>query len=107
MRYFEDCRECAYSEISTAGRNQRMNIDHGLAPVEFLPYRLVRRVAEPLVAIVGLQADAIRLQRIEGIFDFLQRAVGVEAKTWVARALPAAGSTPARHAQSVWRPAPW
>src|SRR5450755_2181054 len=78
VRYLDYRRECTDAKIFAAGRDQRMDIDDRLASVEFVPYGFVRRIAEPLVAVVGLQADAIRLQRIEGIFDFLERRVDVE-----------------------------
>jgi len=35
--------------------DQRMHIDDGLAAVEFLQHRLVDGIAQPLVAVVGLQ----------------------------------------------------
>ncbi len=36
------------------------------------------RVAEPLVAVTALQADAVGLQRVEGVFDLFQGRVDVE-----------------------------
>ena len=51
-----------------------MNINHGLAAIEFLEHRRVQGIAEPFVAVIGLQPDAIRLERIEGVLDLAQAA---------------------------------
>jgi len=55
-----------------------MHIDHRLAPVELVENRPIRRVAQPLVAVIRLQPDAVRLERVERVFDFLERGVDVE-----------------------------
>lgn len=36
-------------------------VDHGIAAVEFLPDRLERLVAEPLIAVAGKESRTIRL----------------------------------------------
>jgi hypothetical protein len=49
-----------------------------LRPVQLVENRLENAMTEPLFAVIRLQADTIGLQRIEGIFDFLERPVDVE-----------------------------
>ena len=55
----------------------RMGIDDDLAPVEFFHDRQEGGIAEPLVVIVRHQADAVELERVERVGDFLQAAVDV------------------------------
>ena len=75
MRHFDHRGEGADAQPPAATRDQRMHIDHGFAPVELFEDRLVGGVAEPFVAVVGLQIDAVGLQRIEGVFDLFQRQI--------------------------------
>ena len=63
VRHLDHRRERADAEPAAAGGDQRMHIDHGLAAVQFLQHRLVHRIAEPLVAVVALQVDAVGLER--------------------------------------------
>ena len=58
----------------------RMGIDRGVAPVELLPDRIEERVAEPLVAVVRHHADAIDVERVEDVADFLQRLVDMRQR---------------------------
>src|SRR4029079_8994870 len=62
----------------TAGRDQRMEVDHRLATIELLEDRAIGRIAGPLVAVVGLQAEPISLQRAERIVDLPQARVDVD-----------------------------
>src|SRR5712671_3673113 len=78
VRNLEHRREGADAELAAAGGDERMDIDHRLAPVELLEHRLVDRIAEPFVAVIRLNADAVSLQGIEGIFDFLEGRVDVD-----------------------------
>src|SRR6266404_9101505 len=48
-------RKGANAERAAAARDQRMHVDDGLAPVEFLEHWLVSRIAEPFVAVTALQ----------------------------------------------------
>ena len=66
-----------------------MHIDHRLAPVQFVEHRPVARIAQPAVAVVGLQADAVGLERVEDILDFALRAIGVEHRQGRNQAEPA------------------
>ena len=54
-----------------------MNKDDGFAPVQFAPDRREDRVAGIFVANAAEDADAIRVQRVEGVLDFAQRAINV------------------------------
>jgi hypothetical protein len=42
------------------------HVDDGFSTVELLEHRLVDGIAEPFVAVVGRQVDAVRLDDIEG-----------------------------------------
>src|SRR5260370_17648249 len=55
-----------------------MQIDEGLAPVEFLEHWLVSRIAEPFVAVTALQADPIGFQGVEGVFDLLESGIDLQ-----------------------------
>ena len=57
-----------------------MHVDHGLAAVELGIDRRERCVAEILAVVACQQADAVGLERVEGVFDFLQAAVGVRRR---------------------------
>ena len=55
-----------------------MHVDHRLAPVEFVEHRPVDGIAQPLVAVVRLQPDAVGFERVEHVFDLFKRGVDVE-----------------------------
>src|SRR5262249_51166905 len=67
-RRFPDPLHQVYAAIGAG----RMGVDRGLAAVEFLPYRRELREAEPFVAVARHHADAIGLERVEGIGDLLE-----------------------------------
>ena len=69
-------RNIGHDFRAAVGR-RRMRINHHAAPVEFFENRKKRRIAEQLAAITGPQINAVRLQRIECVFDFTQTAVDV------------------------------
>jgi hypothetical protein len=54
-----------------------MHVDQRLAPVELFVDRGEGRIAEILRAVAREQPNPVRLQRIEGAFDFLEAAVDV------------------------------
>ena len=54
-----------------------MDVDHSVAPVEFLHHRTVSRIAEPGVSIARKKTDAVGLERVVGVSDFLQCGVNV------------------------------
>ena len=58
-------------------RRGRMHVDHRFAAVELLEHRQERRVAEIFVVVAREQRDAVGLEHVEGIFDFLEAALGV------------------------------
>src|SRR5262245_64831847 len=58
----------------------RMGVDRGPAAVELLPYRCELRVAEPFVAVACHHADAVGLERVEGIRDLLEASVDVRQR---------------------------
>ena len=111
VRHLDHRRERADAEPAAAGGDQRMDVDHGLAAVQLLQHRLVDRIAQPLVAVVGLQVDAVGLEGVEGVFDLLQRHVDVhhrqrredaEAARIIAPHL--GGEVLADARRSCWRP---
>ena len=111
VRHLDHRRERADAQPSAAGRHQRMDVDHGLAAVQLLQHRLVHRIAQPFVAVVGLQVDAVGLDGVEGVFDLLQRHVDVHHRqrrehAEAARIVAAASwrRSPGRRARSWWRP---
>ena len=73
----EHRRKGADAEPAAATRHQRMHIGDCLAAIELLQHRLIGRIAEPLVAVIGLQVDAVGVQRIEDVFDLFQGGVDV------------------------------
>ena len=70
----------ALHQIDAAIGAGRMGVDRGLAAVELLPDRSEGGVAEPLVAVARHDADAVDLQRVEGVGDFLQALVDVRQR---------------------------
>ena len=60
-----------------AGRQRRMEEDHGLAPVKLVEHRIKPAVAEVNAVVVGQQHDAVQPQRPERVVDLGQRGVGV------------------------------
>ena len=70
-------RADAWHHVAAAARERRMNKDDGFAPVQFAPDRREDRVAGIFIANAAEDADAIRVQRVEGVLDFAQRAVDV------------------------------
>ena len=57
-----------------------MNVDDRLAPVEFGIDRRESGVAEIAGGVAGEQANAVGLERIETVFDFLQAAFDVRRR---------------------------
>src|SRR6267142_6852332 len=55
-----------------------MRVNHRLPPVELLPDRREGSVPEVLVLVARHQADALRLERIQGVTDFPERTLGIE-----------------------------
>ena len=55
-----------------------MHIRDSFAAVQLLEHRLVHGVAKPFVTVVGLQVDAVGLDGVEGIVDFLERHVDID-----------------------------
>ena len=58
----------------------RVGVDHGLAAVELLQDRREVGMAEPLVAVARHHADAVDLERVEGVGDLLQGLVDVRQR---------------------------
>ena len=57
-----------------------MGVDDSIAPVEFLEDRVERGIAQPFVAVACEQADAVRLERIEAVFDLAEAGVNVRKR---------------------------
>src|SRR6266581_2002962 len=57
-----------------------MGVDQRLAPIELLPDRCEGCVAEIFVLVARHQADAVGLERVERVFDFLETALRVEQR---------------------------
>ena len=74
---FDHDRRLGADQVDAAIGRRRMGVDHHLAAVEFFHDRQKQRIAEPFVAIARQQADAVELERVERVFDFLQAALGV------------------------------
>src|SRR5579875_755647 len=55
-----------------------MGVDDGLAAVELLEQREVVRIAEPFIAHIGHQRDAVGLERIERVSGFDKAALDIE-----------------------------
>jgi hypothetical protein len=66
-----------------------MHVDHGLAAVELLQHRLEERVAEPLVAVIALQPDAVGLECVERVLDLLERGVDIQHRERCKQSEPA------------------
>jgi hypothetical protein len=64
-------------DAHAAGMARRVGVEHGAAAVELLEHWRKHRVAQELVAVVGAEIDAVGLERIERVFDLLERAVDV------------------------------
>src|SRR5437016_1980276 len=55
-----------------------MHIKDSVAPAKLLPDRLELRIARPMaLVVVRVDADAVALQRVVGILDFLQRTFDI------------------------------
>src|SRR5438477_540726 len=57
-----------------------MGVDHRLPPVELLPDGREGGVPQVLVLVARHETDALRLERIQGVADFLQRSLGIEKR---------------------------
>src|ERR1700722_16550436 len=49
-----------------------MGIHDSLAPVQFIEDRAKNRIAEPVVVITSQNTDTIGLERVQGVFNFLE-----------------------------------
>ena len=79
-RVFDRARRDAGHHVAAAVGRQRVHVDHGLAAVELGIDRREGRIAEIFAVVARQQADAVGLERVEGVFDFLQAAVGVRRR---------------------------
>ena len=77
---FDRARRNAGHHVGAAIGRQRVHVDHRLAAVELGIDRRERCVAEIFSVVACQQADAVGLERVEGVFDFLQAAVGVRRR---------------------------
>src|SRR6266852_1648782 len=57
-----------------------MGVDHRLPAVELLPDRREGSVPQVLVLVACHETDALRLERIQGVADFLERSLGIEKR---------------------------
>src|SRR5262245_53808319 len=68
-------------QISTAFGRKRVNEDDCLASIEFLEHGLEVWIARPSIAIVvGINADAVALQRVKCVFNFLYASLYVRKR---------------------------
>ena len=79
-RVFDRAGRNAGHGVVAAVRRQRMHVDHCLAAVELLVDRRERGIAEILAVIAREHSQAVALQRVEGVFDFLEAALDVERR---------------------------
>jgi hypothetical protein len=64
-------------DVAAAIAFDRVNIHDGFAAVQFLVNRSQLGIPQPDVPIIRIQADSVRLQRVERILRFPKRALGV------------------------------
>lgn len=74
---FERLRSHTFYKIRAACGLDRVRIDNRLAPVQFIENGSQGFVAQPFVAVAGQHGDAVRFERVEGVFDFPQTAFDV------------------------------
>jgi hypothetical protein len=70
VRHLDHRGERADIEPPAAARHQRVDVNHRFAAVQLVQNRLIRRIAAPFVSVIGLQIDAVGLERIERVLDF-------------------------------------
>src|SRR5215471_15147653 len=70
----------ARNKASAAIWRGRVHIDNGLAPVELFIDRGKRRIGKIFALVAGQQTDAVRLERIEGVFDLLEASLHVRRR---------------------------
>src|SRR5215468_10286399 len=66
-----------WQKILTALRAKRMRVDDRLAPIELVHHRHEGRVTWVLAVMARHHADAVSLQRVHRVLDFLERAIDV------------------------------
>ena len=88
-RIFERLSAHAGQRILAAGGFERMRIDNRIPPIQFIEDRIECFVTEPLVVVAGQERNAIDLQRVVGIFDFLERALDVRHRQRCEKSVPA------------------
>ena len=76
-REFDGRRRDVGNDVEREARRGRVEIDHGLAPVELVEHLREGFVAGILVHVVRRQRDAVGVELIEGIFDLAQAALDV------------------------------
>jgi hypothetical protein len=64
-------------EIAAAGSARGVDKHHGATAIQFRVDGREGRIAEPLVHVARPQGDAVSLQHVQGVGDFLQAAVGI------------------------------
>src|SRR5256885_1196738 len=57
-----------------------MGVDHRLPPAELLPDGREGGVPQVLVLVARHETDALRLERFQGVADFLQRSLVIEKR---------------------------
>ena len=77
---FDGRRGHSLHQVHAAIGVGRMGVDGGVAAVELLPDRIEERVTKPLVAVVRQHADAVDVERVEGVADLLQRLVDMRKR---------------------------
>src|SRR5260370_33453430 len=74
---FHDAVDNAGLKRTATDGRRGVNKNNGLAAVEFLVHGREDGIAGPFVAIAGPQADAVRLERVERVFNLAQTAIRV------------------------------
>src|SRR5580692_7374584 len=67
-------------EVGTSLGHSRMDKDDRLPTVEFVEHWLECVIPGPRVVVPRHQAEAIRLQRIQSVFDFAEAAVDIRKR---------------------------
>ena len=54
-----------------------MRVDHAFAPVQFGEHRREGGITEVFRFVIGIEADAVGLEGVERVFDFVEAALDV------------------------------
>src|SRR5439155_16094369 len=79
-RVLDDRRRYFGFDVAAAVGRKWMRVDHRLPPVELLPDGREGGVPQVLVLVARHETNALRLERIQGVADFLERSLVIEKR---------------------------